>query len=459
MNIDTTCPCSISPESKQQLELFYSRNPELCFEDINIAMMHFLEQTSPLYSKMDTTQSVCTRDDNRTLSIELASMKRDLMNGFEKMLHSPDVNVHTLLEKTHNSLIEKTSYLFNTNFSKHNSQQSAVIIENIQEMCKSLKSDYGNISTRLDNNNIKEFVQNFDLKLSMLMQNLQQPIHSSLSSMEDRLTSKIASSQTYVDVNQTRFQDKVLQIITDNIEHVQQQRTVISPTSLPLKVVLTPLFPSAEIVSDKTNSSLFTLKRLHRQNVILNSLDTEENVSTETIHGFLTILDDSNSNGILISNKSGISGKKNYDIEIHNNRVVVCLHNVEYNGVLISSAVDIIDNLTNKLSQYIGKKDEIMTIPKDVMDSINNEYHTFMTQKVALVDMLKEQQKQLVSQIDEFKFPSLDRYLSSHYLIPVSKPGLKCDLCKLYSANNLKALAAHKRGCARKQKPLQNNIK
>jgi len=33
----------------------------------------------------------------------------------------------------------------------------------------------------------------------------------------------------------------------------------------------------------------------------------------------------------------------------------------------------------------------------------------------------------------------------------IQKPGLKCDMCKSFNANNLKALAAHKRGCARKQ--------
>ena len=30
------------------------------------------------------------------------------------------------------------------------------------------------------------------------------------------------------------------------------------------------------------------------------------------------------------------------------------------------------------------------------------------------------------------------------------KNGHRCDLCKNFNANNLKALAAHKRGCARK---------
>lgn len=59
-------------------------------------------------------------------------------------------------------------------------------------------------------------------------------------------------------------------------------------------------------------------------------------------------------------------------------------------------------------------------------------------------------QKKVLSQIDEIRFPSLDKYLSTKYTNTVQKPGFKCDMCKAFNANNLKALAAHKRGCARK---------
>ena len=74
----------------------------------------------------------------------------------------------------------------------------------------------------------------------------------------------------------------------------------------------------------------------------------------------------------------------------------------------------------------------------------------FITQKLAVIDVLKESQKKVIAQIDEIKFPSLDKYLSGKYSAPIIKSGLKCDICKYYSANNLKALAAHKRGCMRK---------
>ena len=60
--------------------------------------------------------------------------------------------------------------------------------------------------------------------------------------------------------------------------------------------------------------------------------------------------------------------------------------------------------------------------------------------------------------MDELRFPCLEKFLSGKFAAPIQKAGLKCDLCKGFTANNLKALAAHKRGCIRKNAklPLQN---
>ena len=87
---------------------------------------------------------------------------------------------------------------------------------------------------------------------------------------------------------------------------------------------------------------------------------------------------------------------------------------------------------------------------RSILDNINNEYQLFLSQKNALFEVFKESQKKVFAQIDELRFPSLDKFLSTKYSAPIQKPGLKCDLCKLFNANNLKALAAHKRGCIRK---------
>ena len=91
-----------------------------------------------------------------------------------------------------------------------------------------------------------------------------------------------------------------------------------------------------------------------------------------------------------------------------------------------------------------------ISIPKDILENINTEYQLFISQKNAVIEVFKESQKKVLTQIDELRFPCLDKYLATKFSAPIQKPGLKCDLCKSFTANNLKALAAHKRGCNRK---------
>jgi len=98
-----------------------------------------------------------------------------------------------------------------------------------------------------------------------------------------------------------------------------------------------------------------------------------------------------------------------------------------------------------------GGTENAYSIPKDVLDTINNEYQLFISQKNAVIEVFKESQRRVLSQIDEIKFPCLDKYLSTKYTTKIVKAGMKCDLCNSYLANNLKALAAHKRGCVRKR--------
>jgi len=90
------------------------------------------------------------------------------------------------------------------------------------------------------------------------------------------------------------------------------------------------------------------------------------------------------------------------------------------------------------------------------LEEINKEYQSFITQKELIVNVLKDSQKKIFTQIEDFKFPALDKYLSTKFAATIHKQGFKCDLCKIFNANNLKAFAAHKRGCSRKNIVIQN---
>jgi hypothetical protein len=310
------------------------------------------------------------------------------------------------------------------------------------------------------NNSIHDFMDNFEKKSSTMIQNVQQPIYSFICASEERINSNLnilKDGNATIQTAQTKFMTD----LGDILQKFNQNNTV-NNNAKNLSGVLTKMYNSAEVHNpNKTNpnsNGLILLKRNRKSNILIDNKDTEENVSSEEVQTFLTSIDEQNCNGIFISQKSGISGKKNYQIEMHNNNIIVFIHHGDYNQSKIEAAVDIIDQLSSKMRQYKHQTEEDCIIPKEMLDTINNEYQLFLSQKTAVVDVFKESQKKVLAQIDEIRFPTLDKYLATKYSAPIQKPGLKCDLCKSFSANNLKALAAHKRGCIRKQTPANVSI-
>lgn len=161
--------------------------------------------------------------------------------------------------------------------------------------------------------------------------------------------------------------------------------------------VLSKLYTSAEISIQGNSSTTILLKRTHKSNILIENKDCEENIQLGDIQQFLELVDEQHCNGIIVSQQSGISTKKNFQIKQYNNSIVVYVHNADYSPAMIDAAVDIIDNFSNRLRQYkpmVGSGGLAeCSIPKDILDSINNEYQTFMGQKTAIIELFKENQK------------------------------------------------------------------
>jgi hypothetical protein len=93
--------------------------------------------------------------------------------------------------------------------------------------------------------------------------------------------------------------------------------------------------------------------------------------------------------------------------------------------------------------------DNKYSIPKDVLEAINREYQSFISQKETITTFVKETNRKLLAQLEEFTFPQLDMYLLTKFS-SCKKQGYTCDLCNQFTVGTLKGLAAHKRGCNRK---------
>jgi hypothetical protein len=233
--------------------------------------------------------------------------------------------------------------------------------------------------------------------------------------------------------------------LTDDLNQVESFEHLLSKT-----------FTTAS-VSREPDSNEYMLIREDKPAVYIETHEMrDKNVGTTEIKQFLKRSMEQNTHGVLISQYTGITSKPNYHIEIHNNIVVIYLHKLSYSSENIQIAIDMIDSIASKLNDFCALTENKYSIPKDILDSINREYQQFIIQKEAIVTGFKEHQKRLISQLEDIKFSTLDKYLSTRYS-SCKKQGYSCDLCNNFNVGTLKGLAAHKRGCARKLVPSQSS--
>jgi hypothetical protein len=173
------------------------------------------------------------------------------------------------------------------------------------------------------------------------------------------------------------------------------------------------------------------------------------NIGTSEVKQFIKKATDKNTNSILVSQYTGITSKPNYHIEIHNNIVVIYLHKLLNSSETLQIATDMVDSISKKLTDFCSLSENKYSVPKETLDDINREYQQFILQKETIMTGFKEQQKRLLAQLDDLRFSSLDKYLSTRYS-SCKKQGYNCDMCNNFNVGTLKGLAAHKRGCARK---------
>lgn len=379
---------------------FYSTHPEFDVEKVNMAVIDFLKMMNKNQNNADAANNV-------------------IMQNIQNALCSDVVQTHQ------QALIEK-----------HMNELKSLV----KELNDSDKPNANHIDS------IKEYMNNFEMKSSLLLQNAQQPIYSFLSSSEDRLQQSISSIK-----KETSLDDESRTILKDISNMLSRlPETICSEDALSKK--LTKLYNTADIRNMHGDNEIqqVLMKRFRKPTAFFQLISQDENVNNEQITDMLACLSEQNCNGILLSDHSGFSGKKDFHIDIHNHNIIVYIHNFAKNEDKLQMAIHIVDGFISRMNEISNVSTTGVHITQDLLEKINNEYQLFISQKTAVIDLLKENQKKVINQMDEIKFPCLDKYLSTKFSAPVATCGLKCDVCKNYSANNLKALAAHKRGCLRK---------
>jgi hypothetical protein len=478
---------------------FYLNNPQLDCETMNLVFIELIEKlnyeiksnlqfslNSQILSNitehsskihdlnnsityLKDTVSIMHSDITNNILLKFNDVKHEYLSELKLILNdNTNEKIGSIMDKHNAILIDKTSLILNDIVPKTQGQYYSQIQDSLQSFHKSLTDDTKVLLKYADNNSIKDYMNNFEMKSSMMIQNIQQPIYSFVTASEDRINSNISNLKDNSNYN-NNIQTKLIGELTDLISNIRKDgNSYTNPhNSNTMNIILNKLYTTSEIISlnkfsnntmrtvgsggTTSNNNAYIIKRHNKQKILVQSIDTENNANQEEIQEFIQNMEDNNCHGVFLSHNSGFTTKSNYHIETHNKLIMVYVHEAQYSQDKIKAAIDIIDNLFVKMRELNIDSSFEVSIDKDILEEINKEYQYFITQKDNMMNILKDSQKKMMTQLDEFKFPGLDKYLSTKFTAITRKSGLKCELCKNFNAHNLKALAAHKRGCIRKQ--------
>ena len=312
-------------------------------------------------------------------------------------------------------------------------------------LIEDFKTNIGSFNKNDDS--LREYISGFENKVQLL----QNPLYSIINSHQENINNQFSSMKESNVVFQSN-QDKVMK---DLDEFLNKYRTNSNHkgkySEHMLEGILNRIYPTAEVVNSSSSikhSGDFMLKREGKGVVLIENKNYDLAVQKEGVEKFLRDVKTQKCNGLFLSQYSGIQYKPNFFIEIEGSCVLIYLHNVEYSEDKIRTAIDIIDNLSNKLNELnIMNEDEGHVIQNDILDKINIEFQGFISQKESIVFNLKENNKKIIQQIEDLNLNELTIYLNNKF------PSLQnskwtCELCNESFVKKI-SLNAHKKKCGK----------
>ena len=385
-----------------------------------------VKQSSQSIVNLQTTLSSIPTNLTDNLSSKLAAFRENQVRELERLLESNNHNsVEHIDKKLKTELLDNIRSLFDNNM-------NSKIDKSLTQFEKTLRSDFKSYLKEIEKGDspqsiIDSFNSNLQIKCDSLQQFIQR-CHEQIDKTTNSHTETLNLVQTHFDRQKnSTFKGKDSEIkVEDGLNYT---------------------FPDCQITntSGTAKAGDFLIERSGKQSIMIENKDYKANVPKDEIEKFIRDVEEQNVNGIMISQKSGISRKKNFQIDIHNGKIIVFIHHLDYNFDNIRLAVEVIDHLSNSLKDY-GQDSVDIKLPLDIIKKINEEYLNFISQKTNLLDNLKKYNKTMTSLINEMQFPELSNILSQHFT-STEQTLYKCEYCNSRVFKSKKALTKHIQAC------------
>ncbi len=445
--------------TNKRLHDYYSKNTSVNFETMNLILLDFLENLT-----VDMTQLLQSSFNGQLLTEvkELKQQLNSLQDNFTvKMGDNNKAFIETLKDKllvsgTENQ--EKLAQLLNRNtdlfidkinsiLPKTQDETNRKIQDHLSQVQRNIQFDIQQYLSNKTDTSLQEFISSFESK----MLHLQSPILSLLHANQEHLSTKIGSVKE--DLLFTRSSTE--QVCADLNKHLSKYSNSSQfkgmCAEIDLHQILSDTFPTYGVVDTTGQQGCgdFMMYKHDEKHIMIEMKNYKTNVDREEISKFLNDVSNVKTHAIMASNYSGIVGKPDFHVEIDDSCILVYLHNLQFSGDKIKMAVNVIENLSCKLKVIERQEnDEGISIKKEVLDKINGELSNFLESKSKLCQLLKDQHKSAISQIENMNFPDLTMFLQDKFVLKPKK--FACDCCS-NSYDTKAQLSSHKKKHGKKE--------
>ena len=384
---------------------------------------------------------------------------------FIDILKTLSTNLSETINSTINSKVLNLVTEINSNLATTKLDLMMKLLDSKREYIEDIKTIV-NTSTLSNNEKINAIIEkNNDSLLSKttqklmeinskdaekMMTSIQQPIFSYINSSEERTNTNLAQLKDSVS-HQNVTQSKLSLDINDFLgkyKNNSQFKGAVAETDL--YYMLQSIMPTDEIikVSGSTATCDFKVNRQNKQKscILFESKDYTQSVPSDEVSKFERDVQMQKHHGIMVSQRSPITYKNQFQIDIINGLIHIYIPSADYNTEKVKIAIDIIDNLDMRLKNLESVSDDgFVKISKTDSDDIAEEYRQFGFQKSQMLDTIKSINKQLVDKLDEIQLPKIKQFLVKTGNIE-NDNGFKCTFCR-WSGKNKASLGAHVRNC------------
>ena len=448
---------------------FYKKNRNIHFAVCSEIMVDFLESLS---TNMVTTMNNSIQGQminsietmgkrietmNLEISNKMNESKRDYFENIRLILANETMTmaekVHSIVEKNNESLLLKTRGIVSDIVPKSQETYARQIDDIMKQTAKEILQETRKLPTAMekkDKDMEAHILASLESQVNKMIASVQTPLFSLIQSNEEKSTNHFQKLRDMI-VSQQTSQDSTTHHLNQFLNKYQNNSTTKGQVSeTELYCVLQQVFPTDEIIRTAKESAsgdyIVQRKDPTKPAILFENKNYITNVDTMEVDKFKRDLQAKRMHGIMISQKSNITYKSDYEIEVIDGLIHMYLPNLNYQQDKVKVAVDVIDNMSRVLSFVEEKRVAgVHVFTEEQIEKISEDYNQFIKKKMEILEIMKSNNKSMTEALDNLHMDSV-RLTLTEMGLHQDNESLRCKNCT-FVGKNKGSLSAHVRNC------------